>query len=192
MARLYFLLNIEQALDFPIVNFLILYITMSDTRRNIFDFNHIDTTLSKGTVEMLKHLYAYYHKKQYGYEKLYRSYQRKNLICNISAGKLIVSAAVAGGITLNPVVIATLTGVGLIVKAVATFKKYDKKVEKANFARIDYKKILDEIRFYLRGEPFNEKAFLERLKMIDDFISDHCMEIPSRLNVKYSKLFAPW
>ena len=123
---------------------------MVDTRRNIFDFNHIDPTRSKGTVEMLKNLNAYYHKKHYGYEKLYRSYQRKNLICNISAGKLIVSAAVAGGITLNPVVIATLTGVGLIVKAVATFKKYDKKVEKANFARIEYKKILDEIRFYLR------------------------------------------
>jgi len=183
MARLYLLLNIEQALDFLIVNFLILYITISDTRRNIFDFNHIDTTLSKRTVEMLKNLYAYYHKKHYGYEKLYCSYQRKNVV---------VSAAVAGGITLNPVVIATLTGVDLIVKAVVTFKKYDKTVEKANFARIDYKKILDEIRFYLRGEPFNEKAFLERLKMIDDFISDHCMDIPSRLNVKYSKLFAPW
>jgi len=165
---------------------------MSYTKRKIFDFNHIDTTLSKGTVDMLKNLYAYYHKKHYGYEKLYRSYQRKNLLCNISAGKLLVSAAVADSITLTPVVVATLTRVGLIVKAVATFKKCGKKVEKANFGRIEYKKILDEIRFYLRGEPFNEKAFLDRLKMIDDFVSDHCMEIPSRLNVKYSKLFAPW
>jgi len=75
---------------------------MSDTRRNIFDFNHIDTTLFKGTVDMLKNLYAYYQKKHYSYEKLYRRYQQKNLICNISTGKLIVSAAVAGGITLNP------------------------------------------------------------------------------------------
>jgi len=48
------------------------------------------------------------------------------LICDISAGKLIVSAAVAGGITLNPVVIATLTGAGLIVKEEATFKKYER------------------------------------------------------------------
>jgi len=165
---------------------------MGNTKQNILDFNHIDATLSKRTAEMLKNLYTYYHKKRYGYEKLYRSYQRKNLICNISGGKLIVSAAVAGGITLNPLVIATVTGVGLIVKAVATFKKYEKNVEKANVAMIAYKKILDEIRFYLRGEPFNEKAFLDRLKMIDDFISNHCMEIPSRLNVKYSKLFAPW
>ena len=41
---------------------------MSDTRRNIFDSNHIDTTLSKETAEMLKNLYAYYHKKHYSYE----------------------------------------------------------------------------------------------------------------------------
>ena len=132
------------------------------TQGEIYSTSTLYTTLSKGMIEMLKNLYAYYHKKHYGYEKLYRSFQRKNLICNISAGKLIVSAAVAGDITLNSVVIATLTGVGLIVKVVTTFKKYDKKVEKANFARIEFQKILDEIRFYLRGEPFNEKGFLDR------------------------------
>ena len=85
----------------------------------------------------------------------------------------------AGGITLNPVVIATLTGVGLLCKGIASLKKYDKKTELANFSRIEYKKVLDEIRFYLRGEPFNEKTFLDRLKLIDDFITDHCMEIPT-------------
>jgi len=104
---------------------------------------------------MLKNLYAYYHKKHHGYEKLYRSFQRKNLLCNIVAGKAIITSAVAGGITLNPVVFASLTGFGLVVKVVASFKKYDKKAEKANFARVEYKKILDSIRFYLRGEPFS-------------------------------------
>ena len=99
------------------------------------------------------------------------------------------SSAVAGGITLNPVVFASLTGFGLVVKAVASFKKYDKKAEKANFARVEYKKILDAIRFYLRGEPFNEKAFLDKLKMVDDFISDHCMEIPAKVETRYSKRF---
>ena len=95
--------------------------------RDIYEFNHIDPSLLKGTVAILKNLYAYYHKKHYGYEKLYRYYRRRNLICNLSAGKLMISAAVAGGITLNPVDIATLTGVGLICKGIASFKKYDKK-----------------------------------------------------------------
>jgi len=135
-------------------------------------------------IEMLKNLYAYYHRKHYGYEKLYRDF-----LPNIVAGKAIITSAVAGGISLNPVVFASLTGFGLVVKAVASFKKYDKKAEKANFAGVEYKKILDAIRFYLRGEPFNEKTFLDKLKMVDDFISDHCMEILAKVETKYSKRF---
>ena len=107
----------------------------------------------------------------------------KNFVCNLSSGKLIITAAVAGGITLNPAVIATLTGVGLILKAVASLKKYDKS------NRIQ--KILDEIRYYLRGEPFDEKTLFGRLKLIDDFVTDHCMEIPAFISEKCSKIFAP-
>ena len=160
-------------------HFQLLYNTM----RDIYDFNHIDQTLSKETVVILKKLYAHYHKK---HEKLYRYYQRRNLICNLSAGKSIISAAVAGGITLNPIVIATLTGVGLILKAVASLKKYDKKTDQANFARIDYQKILDEIRFYLRGEALMKRSFL-----IDYWATDHCMEIPPSICKKYEETFAP-
>ena len=71
---------------------------------------------------------------------------------DLVAGKAIISSAVAGALTLNPVVFATLTGFGLVVKGVASFKKYDKKAEKANFTLLEYKKILDTIRFHLRGE----------------------------------------
>ena len=159
--------------------------------RDIYDFNHIDQTLSKEKVKKMKDLYAYYHKKHFGYEKLYRGFRRKNFVCNLSAGKLIISAAVAGGITLNPVVIATLTGVGLILKAVASLKKYDKKTEQANFARIEYQKVLDEIRFYLRGETFHKQVFLDKLKIIDNFIIDHCMEVPPSICKKYEETFAP-
>ena len=119
--------------------------------QNIYEFNHIDQSLSKEKVKKMKDFYAYYHKKHFRYEKLYRGFRRINFVCNLSAGKLIISAAVARGITLNPVVIATLTGVGLILKAVASVKKYDKKTERANFARIEYQKILDKIHFQRKG-----------------------------------------
>jgi len=45
-------------------HFQLLYTTM----RDIYNFNHIDQTLSKETVVILKKLSAYYHKKHYGYE----------------------------------------------------------------------------------------------------------------------------
>ena len=156
---------------------------------NIFDFNHIDPTLPKDTVDMLKRLFAFYHKKHWGYEKLFRTFQRRNLLCNVVAGKAVVTGAVAGGVTLQPVVIASLTAFGAGVKIVAAVKKYDKKAKKANFARVEYKKILDAIRVYLRGEPFDAKEFFDKLKMIDDFVSDHCMEIPEKLQAKYAKHF---
>ena len=157
--------------------------------RDIFEFTYIDQTLSAEKVKLLKDLYTHYHKKHYGYEKLHRGFRRKNFVCNLSAGKLIISAAIAGGITLNPVVMATLTGVGLFLKAVASLKKFDKKMERANLARIEYQNILDEIRFYLRGEDFDEKVFLDSLKMKDNFITDHCMEIPLSFQRKYDKKF---
>ena len=67
--------------------------------------------------------------------------------------------------------------------------KYDKKTEQANFAPIEYQKILDEIRFYVRGEVFGEKAFRDKLKMIDNFVTDRCMEIPLSISEKYDKKF---
>ena len=155
--------------------------------RDIFEFNHIDKTLSEEKVKFLKDLYTHYHKKHYGYEKLHRGFRRKNFVCNLSAGKLIISAAIAGGITLNPAVMATLTGVGLLLKAAASLKKFDKKMELANLARIEYQKILDEIRFYLRGEDFDGKVFLDSLKMKDNIITDYCMEIPLSVQRKYEK-----
>ena len=109
--------------------------------RDIFEFNHIDQTLSEENVKFLKDLYAFYHKKHYGYEKLHRGFRRKNFVCNLSA-------------------------------------------------RIEYQKILEEIRFYLRGEVFDEKVFLDSLKMKDDFITDPCMEIPLSVQRKYNKKFA--
>ena len=48
--------------------------------RDFFEYNHIDQTLSKEKVKILKDLYAYYHKKHYGYEKLYCGFRRKNFV----------------------------------------------------------------------------------------------------------------
>lgn len=60
------------------------------------------------------------------------------------------------------------------------------KTEKANFARVKYKKILW---FYLWSGPFNEKDVVDRLKMVEDFITDHCTEIPAKIAVKCNKGF---
>lgn len=87
--------------------------------------------------------------------------KEKNLICNVVTGKAVITSAVAGGITLNPIVFTSLTVYGVIVKIVVGAAQDDKKIERANFTRAEYKKILDVIWFYLRGDPYSEKEFLD-------------------------------
>ena len=128
--------------------------------QDIFEFNHIDQTLSKEKVKILKDLYAYYHKKHYGYEKLHHGFRRKNFVCNLSAGKLIISAAVAGGITLNPVVMATLIGVGLLLKAVASLKNTIRKPNKQILPELNTKTSLMRFASTSEAKLSTKRSFL--------------------------------
>lgn len=89
----------------------------------------------------------------------------------------MITAAVAGNITLNPIVLASLRAFGVIVKIVASATKYHKKSKEPTWHVRNIKKFL--IRFYLRRDPF------DKLKMTDDFVSDHCIQISRQ----YDKLF---
>lgn len=93
----------------------------------------------------------------------------------------MITAVVAGNITLNPTVLAFLRTFGVIVKIVASATKYDKKSKEPTWHVRSIKKFL--IRFYLRRDPF------DKLKMTDDFVSDHCIEILNQISRQYDKLF---
>ena len=90
----------------------------------------------------------------------------------------IISGAAAGGITLNPIIIGVLTSLGVISKVLSNFKKYDKKVESTRYGATTYKKVLDELRMYLRGgnQMYNHEDFVKSMKIIDDVIVDNCLE----------------
>lgn len=72
--------------------------------------------------------------KNYGCEKLHR--QRKTLICNAVAGKALISSVIAGGVTLNPFVLASLTAFGIIVNIVGSPKKIKKEDSQLRADRI--------------------------------------------------------
>ena len=48
--------------------------------QNIYDFNHIDQTLSKEKVKILKDLYAYYHKNILDMKKCIVIFEKKNCL----------------------------------------------------------------------------------------------------------------
>jgi len=105
---------------------------MATARQNVLDFNDIETSLSKGMIEMLKNLYAYYHWKHYGYEKLYRGFQRKKSALQYCCRQSYHNFRGCRGHYFKPVVFASLTGFGLVVKAVRASKNTTKGLSTKN------------------------------------------------------------
>ena len=92
---------------------------------------------------------------------------------------------------MNPIIIGALTSIGVIAKVLSNFKKYDKKVESTRYASTTYKKVLDELRMYLRGgkQMYNHEDFVKSMKIINDVVVDNCPEVEARWKEKYEKIF---
>ena len=84
--------------------------------KNIFNFNHIDKTKTKEEIAEIKELYRYYHYRFWCYQKAYKYFKQINLAISMSSTGLIVIVTVAGSVTLNPVVLASISGACLAVK----------------------------------------------------------------------------
>ena len=143
------------------------------TDANIFNFNHIDFSIGKETIDKLKALYRYYHKKWWCSRKTFQKFKRKSLLCNLGSSSLIVIGAIVG-VTMNPISLGVITGTGVLLKTYTDVKKFDRKIDMVKFAFTTYEKVLTELRSYLRGKPFDCASFLDEMKLIDDTITDLC------------------
>jgi len=87
----------------------------------------------------------------------YKYFKKVELACNIVSVSLVVTGTIAGGVTLNPIVLRTISGAGLILKTFSEAKNFKTKIEMCKFAYATYKKILTDLRSFLRGVEFNDK-----------------------------------
>ena len=86
--------------------------------KDIFEFNHIDKSLSESEVNTLKDFYKHYHKKYWCFKKSYKSYKFLDDVFSVSSICLVAIGTIAGGITLNPVVLGVVNGAGVIVTGI--------------------------------------------------------------------------
>ena len=160
------------------------------TDATIFNFNHIDYSIGEETIDKLKALYKYYHKKWWCSRKTFIEFKRKSLFCSLGSTSLIVIGSLVGGVTMNPIPLGVITGAGLFLKTYTDVKKFDRKIDMCKFAFTTYEKILTELRSYLRGTPFDSAVFLNEVRLIDDTITDLCPIFQSSKVLKqYTKRF---
>ena len=156
--------------------------------KDIFEFNHIDKSLSESDVKTLKDFYSHYHKKYWCFKRSYKSYIFLDDVFSISGICLVSIGTIAGGITLNPVVLGVVNGAGVIIAGVGKKNNYKRKIEMSRIAFTTYEKVLVELRAALRGDEFNKQEFIERMKLIDEMIIDQT-PIADRFVSRYNKTF---
>lgn len=84
----------------------------------------------------------------------------------------MVIGTIAGGITLNPVILGVINGSGVIVTSIAKIKNYKRKIELLQIAFKTYEKILVELPSALKGDSWDKNEFIDQMKLIDDMIID--------------------
>lgn len=154
--------------------------------KDIFEFNHIDNSLSESDIETLKNFYKHYHKKYWCFKKAYKRYKRLDESITISGAGLVIIGSIKRGITLNPIILGIINGTGALVASIGKVKNYKKKTEMSRIAYTSYNKVLVELRSALRGDEFNKREFIDRTKIMDEIIIDQT-PLADRFVKKYKK-----
>ena len=156
--------------------------------KNIFCFNHIDEKLSQKQISELKALYKYYHRLYTCYRWKYKRLRRLKLTLELSSLGLTTIGSIAGVVTLNPIILGTIAGSGIMVQAYLVKSDLNKRVDRSRFAYVSYEKILVQLKSFLRGLPYDENIFLSDIKIIDDIVIDQCPSIDKYFD-KYNNTF---
>ena len=154
----------------------------------IIGFNHISDSLSYDDVNKLQALYRSYHRLQMCYKWKYKKLRRLKLFLELSSIGLTTTGAIIGGVTLNPIILGSLTGSGIMIQAYLTKSDLNKRVDRCKFAFTSYERVLVQLKSFLRGLLYDESNFLSDLKVIDDIIIDQCPSIEKYFD-KYDKVF---
>lgn len=78
-----------------------------------------------------------------------------------------------------------MIGAGILVASIGKMKNYKRKIEMSRIAFITYEKVLVELRSALRGDEFNKKEFIDKMKLIDNMIIDQT-PLADRFAKKYN------
>ena len=91
---------------------------------------------------------------------------------NIASVLLASVGVIKGSITLNPIVLGTLTTAGILLKSYHEFKNIKRQTYLLEFSVTSYEKVLTNPREAIRRGNFDYKEFIHNTKILDQEILD--------------------
>ena len=156
--------------------------------KKIMEFNHISTSLDEDEISKLKALYRTYHRLYKCYQWKYKKLKRLKLTLELSSIGLTTIGSITGLATLNPIILGSLAGPGVLIQAYLVKSDLNRMVNMCRFAYTSYEKILVQLRGFLRGLSYDESNFLTDLKILDDIVIDQPLSADKYFD-KYNKTF---
>ena len=95
---------------------------------------------------------------------------------------------ISGGLTMNPVILGVINGVGILLTNFGKMKNCKKKIEMTKIALTTCEKVLVELRSALRGDEFDKNQFIDKMKVIDAMIIDQT-PLPDKYAKQYDKKY---
>lgn len=160
---------------------------MSFKRKSIINFNHIDESISEMKEKNQKHSTDFII-RSFGYTKRLTNIKKLDLASNIASVGLVATGTVAGVLTMNPIILGSISGSGMLLKTPTEAKNFKRKIEMRKFAFTSYEKVMNEIRSFMRGKEYDNTKFLNQLKMLGDINIDMC-PLTDKFKSHYKKIF---
>ncbi len=155
---------------------------------HVIEFNHISNDLSEVEKNILVEIFYNYHFKNVCYRMSFRHFKIINIVLNIIAVGFIIGTIV-GTITLNPIILGSVTGGGIMLQTALKLKTFERKIEMTKFAYTIYQKVLNQVRGYLRGEQYNYDNLIKEMNWLDDQVTDLCPPMTNKIKDKYNKKY---
>ena len=114
--------------------------------------------------------------------------QKINLVVNLISVTLVSVGTIAGAVTLNPIILGTITGAGLLLKTTSEIKQYSNKIAMFEIGLSTYEKTLVDLRSFLRGKEYSRDDFIFKMNLVDGDLAD-LYSIPEKILKKYNKKF---
>ena len=111
-----------------------------------------------------------------------------NLAINLISATLVTAGTIAGAVTLNPIILGTITGAGLLLKTASEIKQYSNKIAMFKIGLSTYEKTLVDLRSFLRGKEYTRDDFIFKMQLVDGDIAD-LYSIPEKVFKKYKETF---
>lgn len=160
---------------------------MKEPKKSVIRFDNIQNRLTDEDEKQLKVMYVYYHRLMTLYKWSYRSVKRKRVALDFGSLSLAAIGVVVGSATLNVLVLAVISGTGLILNGTAKLLDLKEKESAYLNAYKIYTDLLIRILSYLRGIPYVVEVLVSDMALLDELISRDTPYIKRKHKVRYDK-----